>query len=51
MMYIARLITEAQIHRLHREREYAYATKNYERAWVLDVQINKHKNRLISLSC
>ena len=50
MAFIARIITEAKIGRLIREREYAIANKEYEKAWVLDMQIKNHMNRLVTLS-
>ena len=50
MAFIMQMITEAKIGKLTREREYALANEDYDRVWVLDVQINKHMNRLVTLS-
>lgn len=50
MAFIARIITEAKIGRLTREREYAIANKDYNRVWVLDMQIDNYKNRLVTLT-
>lgn len=51
MCYIARTIIEARIHSLIKKRDTALRNKDYEQAWIINMAIDKNRNRVISLSC
>lgn len=48
MAYIACAILEAKIGRLTQKRDEALKSKNYDRAWKLNMEIDKNINRLTS---
>lgn len=50
MAFIARLITEAKIERLYRERNYALRNKDYDRVWAINMQISNCMNQMVTLS-
>ena len=50
MFIIARAIIEAKIDRLIQKRENAIKNGDYERAWILRLEIDKYVTRMINLS-
>ena len=50
MAIIAQMITEAKINNLIRKRDIAIQNKDYDKVWVLNMQIDNHMNRLVTLS-
>lgn len=50
MAFIAQKITEAKINNLIKKREIALQKKKYEKVWELNMQIDNHMNRLVTLS-
>lgn len=47
---IARAIIEAKIERLIEKREKALQKEDYDRVWILNLEIDKHISKLISYS-
>lgn len=50
MLSIMSIIIEARIHDLIRKRDEAIQKKDYERAWILNLKIDKNVSRLINCS-
>lgn len=50
MAFIARTIIEARIDNLTKKRDEALQKKDYDRVWILNMNIDKNVNRLISFS-
>lgn len=50
MMYIVRLIIEDRIDNLIKKRDDAIRREDYDRAWKLNMKIDKNVNRLIRCS-
>lgn len=49
-MFIIRAIIEAKIDRLTQKRESAIENGDYERAWLLQLEIDKYVTKMISAS-
>lgn len=50
MFYIARLIIEDRIERLTQKRDDAIQRKDYDKAWKLNMKIDKNVTRMINCS-
>ena len=50
MLFIMRTIIEAKIDNLIRKRDEAIRNKDYDRAWVLNMKIDKYVTRMINVS-
>lgn len=51
IIYIARDIIEARTRSLIKKRDDAIRNKDYDKAWVLNMAIDKNVSRVTSLSC
>ena len=50
MAFIAQSIIEARIDKLIERRDNAIRNKDYSKVWVLNMKIDKNRNRLVSFS-